>query len=586
VEGFLVFIFIAGGFVALIVWGIQHAKKVREKWAAFAQQNGLTYSGGISATANPHIAGWYGRTHVTINTITRGSGKNRSTYTQFHAHVNVPMPQGLNLTREGLFNKVGKFFGGQDVQLGDRQLDDAFLIKAHDALGAMNLMRIAPVKAALLTFVGRHANMQLNERHVMFEENGVLSDMARMKVAIDDLAYLCQTLEAGYAQLGGTAAPAQPQRVARTKALSNPGLRPAAAAEILGAPAAIVTSALTQRQNAEARAAMDAMENDAQTARQRMEADVQRVQDEFQRQSGVVAGVEDRAAREAFHDQKMQAARALREAKMQADADDKSADAAMRRTGARAVPKDSRSREAAESNAVSKVADAFHKLEAKMADAGAFRADDVAVSSAFSSAGASSFAVTSDDDAFKAPPAGDAFKVAAADAFAEPSTPAFSKSYESPKFETPKYESPKFDAAPAQNTFGASNFGTFEVAPEQAAAKTEAVSFDDLVKRLSQGGMFSSDRDKILAQYKDRVFILQVEVTRIERTFGFDLPDNMRDGRTIEGQVKGKEIKVAARYPASENQRLDRMQSGVTVEVQGSLAGWDDLFKKATLNGF
>lgn len=563
-EGFFVFLLFAGGFVALIVWSVQHAKKVRQNWALFAQQNGLQYSGGISASSNPHIAGWYGRTHVTINTITRGSGKNRSTYTQFHAHVNVPMPQGLNLTREGMFSKMGKFFGGQDVQLGDQQLDDAFLIKAHDVMGAFNLMRIPQVKQALLTFLARHPNMQLNERHLMFEENGVLGDMARMKVGVDDLAYLCQTLEAGYNQLAGTTGAAKAQTQARpAKARSAPAMRPAAAAEVLAGPGGIVTSALAQRQLAEAQAAMAMMENKAQTARQRADADV--------------------AQATARHDAEVAAAaRAQREA-----------EATMRQTGDRPVPADSQRRRAAETAALSQMASAFHQLEAKMEDAGAFRAEDVAAapSGAFSSSKASEFAVGDAANAFAAPPAGDAFKVAASDAFAAPAASPFSATrYEPPKFEAPKFDAPKFApatpaAAPA-NTFGASNFGTFEVKKEAAPAQEEAVSFDDLVSKLSQSGLFSSDREKMLARYKDRVFILKVEVTRVERTFGFDLPDKLRDGRTIEGQVQGKDIKVAARYPASENARLDRLQSGVTLEVQGSLAAWDDLFKKATLNGF
>lgn len=567
-EGFFIFVFIAGGVIALIVWSVQHAKKVRQNWALFAQQNGLQYSGGISASSSPHIAGWYGRTHITLNTVTRGSGKNRSTYTQFNAHVNVPMPQGLNLTREGMFNKVGKFFGGQDVQLGDQQLDDAFLIKAHDVMGAFSLMRIPQVKQALLTFLARHPNMQLNERHLMFEENGVLGDMARMKVGVDDLAYLCQTLEAGYNQLAGTTGAARGQgqtqaRPARTKSLSNPGMRPAATAEILGGAGGVVTSALAQRQLAEAQAAMAMMENKAQTTLQRAEADILQTN--------------------ARHDAEVAAtARAQREA-----------EATMRQTGNRPVPADSQRRRAAETAALSQMASAFHQLEAKMEDHGAFRAQDVAAESsgAFSANKASEFAVGDAANAFAAPPAGDAFKVAASDAFASTSSSPFSTSkFEPPKYEAPKFEAPKFapatPAATPANTFGASNFGTFEVKKEAAPANEEAVSFDDLVSKLSQSGLFSSDREKMLARYKDRVFILKVEVTRVERTFGFDLPDKLRDGRTIEGQVQGKDIKVAARYPASENARLDRLQSGVTLEVQGSLAGWDDLFKKATLNGF
>jgi hypothetical protein len=265
------------------------------------------------------------------------------------------------------------------------------------------------------------------------------------------------------------------------------------------------------------------------------------------------------------------------------------AEATVARTGDRPLPADSQRRQPAETSALADVAGVFGQLEKKMAAAGAFRADDVAATpgaaGAFGADKASPFAVgaSAAADAFAAAPAG-----AAPSKFAPPK-------FEPPKFEPPRFEPPKFAprfepkpvVTAADAVAGSSNFGTFEVKPDkQPAPNAEALSFDDLVQKLSQSGLFSSDRDKILAQYRDRVFILRLEVERVERTFGFDLPDNLRDGRTVEGRVSGKDLRVAARYPAGENERLDRMQPGVVIEVQGSLAAWDDLFKKATLNGF
>lgn len=588
--GFIMFLVIAGGFVGLIVWGVQHAKKIRERWAAFAQQHGLQYSGGLSASSNPHIAGWYGRTHVTVNTVTRGSGKNRHTYTQFHGHINVAMPQGLNLTREGLFNKVSKFFGGQDVQLGDRQLDDAFIIKAHDAMGAFNLMRIPQVKQALLTFVARHPTMQLNERHMMFEESGICSDMGRMKAAIDDLAYLGQTIEAGYQELLGTRgqAPAAGAsgptqlRTPQAKVRSAPAMPVVNVADVLGAPAnpmAGVYAAQKVRQEANAQAAL--AKNNAEAAEARAQTD----QAVAQRQSEA--------------DARMNALRAQRESKMREASADAEAQRTMGLTGARPLPSDSQRRQPAESAALGNLAGAFHALEHKMEDAGAWTAQDVAKEGKFISSGqgaADTFAVQAQGDfsagnaadAFKAPSGGSAFDVPpAGDAFKAPSWQPVK--YESPKFESPKYEPPKYEPPKFDSNSTAFSVDPAYVSPAPApaakpAAGQDMVTFDQLVAKLGEAGMFSGERDKLMEQVRDRVFIFEVQVERVERTFSFDLPDKLRDGRTIEGKIVGKDIRVAARFPASENEKLDRVQGGVKLEVQGSLAKWDDLFKKATLN--
>ncbi len=578
--GFVVFLVIAGGFVGLIAWGMHHAKTIRLRWQGFAQQHGLQYSGGTSATSSPHIAGWYGRTHVTINTVTRGSGKNRHTYTQFHGQINVAMPQGLNLTREGLFNKVSKFFGGQDVQLGDRQLDDAFIIKAHDAMGAFNLMRIAQVKQALLTFVARHPTMQLNERHLMFEESGTCADMIRMKAAIDDLAYLGQTIEAGYQELlgakgaapvAGASGPTQ-LRSPQSRVRSAPTMPVVNVADILGAPAnpmAGVYAAQKVRQEASAQAAQ--ARNNAQAA----EARALNEQEVAQRQSEA--------------DARMGALRAQREAKVREQSADAEARRTIDQTGARALPSDSQRRQPAESAALGSLAGAFHALESKMQDAGAWTAQDVAKEGKFISSGqgagdafavraegdfsagnaADAFKVSSGGSAFDVPPAGDAFKAS---------------SWQPTKYETPKFESAKFETKADAFTVNAAY--TPPTQPAKSAPVLDIASFDQLVAKLGEAGMFSGERDKLMDQVQDRVFIFEIQVERVERTFSFDLPDKLRDGRTIEGKIVGKDIRVAARFPASDNEKLDRVQGGVKLEVQGCLAKWDDLFKKATLNAF
>ena len=236
--GFMMFLVIGAGVVGLIIWSVVHQKKVRENW--------LQVQG---ATNRPVIQGWLGQVYVTLNTVVRGSGKNRSTYTQYHVGINAPMPQGLSLTKEGFFSKVGKVFGGQDVQIGDRAIDDAFIIKAGDMLGAHNLLSLPPVKKALLYTIARHPGLRVSDRNILVEHNGMTGDLRKIEGVFEDLTYLALTLDAGYQELAGGRA--MPQGVQKTKPAPAPrqsSSSRSAPAEILAQSTYVMGNAATTRQ--------------------------------------------------------------------------------------------------------------------------------------------------------------------------------------------------------------------------------------------------------------------------------------------------------------------------------------------------
>jgi hypothetical protein len=156
------------------------------------------------------------------------------------------------------------------------------------------------------------------------------------------------------------------------------------------------------------------------------------------------------------------------------------------------------------------------------------------------------------DDAFKSEPSASA----ADDAFAEPDA--------GDAFKDPE---PLFEE---------------KAAVADAAREGAAGSFKEIVEQLSKPGSMSSEREKIIAANAKMEWPLEVTVDRIDRTFGFDVPDSLRDGRTIEGHVG--DMKVAVRLSKARNAEIDKLRSGENVSLRAAAAGWDDLFKKLTLN--
>lgn len=149
---FLIFVFIA---VFFIVWGIKNAKATRRKWRRFAERHGLEFSG-ERLLERPSIRGSYKGVSLQIHIEMQGSGRNRHAYTRYTARFNAPLPPGLNITGEGFKDKIVKLFGGQDIQVGIRRVDDALRVKGSDEARVRGFLQDEAVFAAVMKLVTSH----------------------------------------------------------------------------------------------------------------------------------------------------------------------------------------------------------------------------------------------------------------------------------------------------------------------------------------------------------------------------------------------------------------------------------------------
>lgn len=214
-------------FIGMIALGIYQTKKAKERWQEFARAYGLTCNVGGWASQS-HISGWFDGVYVHIGTVTRGSGKNRHTYTQFQAMLaSGIMPYGLQVYQETVFSKVGVFFGGQDIQIGDPQLDAAFVFKGNIPNDVHRLVTIPAVKAALLDILARQPGFVLDANRVMVEKHGFVSDLATMYTTLVACVGLVQVLH-GVCGVG-VGAPQPAQKVPERAPKPAPAAMPAAA---------------------------------------------------------------------------------------------------------------------------------------------------------------------------------------------------------------------------------------------------------------------------------------------------------------------------------------------------------------------
>lgn len=140
---FNVFIMALAIFIVVRRAGRSSEKKINAHWQWLSEKlGGLEVVGGeplypdkkwLGFLRSPlRLEGVFRNCNIKIYNYVVGSGKNSTTYST--VRIVGPNPKGLSFHfhREGIFSKIGKTFGMQDIQTGDMTFDKMFIIKASD----------------------------------------------------------------------------------------------------------------------------------------------------------------------------------------------------------------------------------------------------------------------------------------------------------------------------------------------------------------------------------------------------------------------------------------------------------------------
>jgi hypothetical protein len=107
----------------------------KEIWAQIANDIGGEYKDG-GFWKQDEISYFYGEWELVLDTYTvsgSGSDANRSTtYTRMRAPFVNRDEFYFQVYRSGFFSNIGKFFGTQDIEIGDSFFDEKFIIKSEN----------------------------------------------------------------------------------------------------------------------------------------------------------------------------------------------------------------------------------------------------------------------------------------------------------------------------------------------------------------------------------------------------------------------------------------------------------------------
>jgi hypothetical protein len=162
-----------------------------EIWQQLSREIDATYVPGSFWTPSKVVV-QHGEWTITFDTLTVNQGEHSATYTRLRApYVNADSFR-FTIYRKGLFSDLGKWFGMQDVVVGDAQFDDEFIIQGSDEKKLRALLAHPPIRALIAAQPTIHFSVKDDEGwfaaafpkgvdELYFRVPGVIQDVERLK---------------------------------------------------------------------------------------------------------------------------------------------------------------------------------------------------------------------------------------------------------------------------------------------------------------------------------------------------------------------------------------------------------------------
>ncbi len=162
-------------------------------------EGGFWRSGKVQATHGPWI--------VTLDVYIVSTGKSTVSYTRMRSpYVN---PDGFRFTvyRKGFFSEIGKWFGMQDIKVGDELFDNDFIVKSNSETKLQQLLSSVSIRHLISRQPEIHFTVKDDEGYfgpafpegadeLCFMVVGVIKDVERLKLLYqlfsETLDRLCQ----------------------------------------------------------------------------------------------------------------------------------------------------------------------------------------------------------------------------------------------------------------------------------------------------------------------------------------------------------------------------------------------------------
>jgi hypothetical protein len=175
-----------------------------EVWQQLCQEIGAKFVSGGAWKGNK-VQATVGPWTVTLDSYTVNTQHSHVTYTRMRAPYTNPEGFRFTIYRKSIFSGLGKLLGMQDVEIGDPEFDEAFIIKSNNEPRVQQLFADTKLKALVKAqpeirldvkdsegWFGPKFPENVDELH--FQVVGEIKDVARLKSLFELFAAVLEQL--------------------------------------------------------------------------------------------------------------------------------------------------------------------------------------------------------------------------------------------------------------------------------------------------------------------------------------------------------------------------------------------------------
>lgn len=175
-----------------------------EVWRQLSQEIGAQFVEGGFWKGNKvqaHVGIWT----ITLDVYTESTGETHVTYTRMRVPYVNPEGFRFSIYRKGFFSELGKLLGMQDIEIGDPEFDEAFIIKGNDESNVVRLFSDTRIRQMIQAQPKIRLDVKDSEGwfgpsfpedvdELRFQVVGVIKDVDRLKSVFDLFAAVLDQL--------------------------------------------------------------------------------------------------------------------------------------------------------------------------------------------------------------------------------------------------------------------------------------------------------------------------------------------------------------------------------------------------------
>ncbi|MFB6346754.1 MAG: hypothetical protein ABEK50_13450 [bacterium] len=150
--------------------------------------------------ARPVLEGEYSGHPAKIWTFTRGGStgstthSSRELYTAFRLEHDLDLPEGLELEKEGTFDKLTQFVTGGDIQIGEQAFDSEVEVTADSKQDARSFLTKKRAET-IQEFLRNHEDGRLTSSEIYTQYRGFVDEPDQLEQTLNELKSILKTLK-------------------------------------------------------------------------------------------------------------------------------------------------------------------------------------------------------------------------------------------------------------------------------------------------------------------------------------------------------------------------------------------------------